>query len=213
MNTVQDFKENAIDPKALFRIGYGLYVVTARQGERDNGMIANAVMQVTNRPERVVVALNKESLTQEMIRATGEMNISCLASDAPYAVFERFGLQSGRTVSKFDGIEVERAANGIALYREHANAYLSLRVEETTDLGTHMLFLCSVTASAVLSDKQTMTYDDYHRYVKPKPTPRKTKGYVCRICGYVYEGEPLPPDFICPLCAHGAADFEPIPAE
>ena len=205
--------ENMKDPKALFRIGYGLYVVTARQGERDNGMIANAVMQVTNTPEKIVVALNKNSLTHDMIRATGEMNISCLANDAPYAVFEKFGLQSGKTVSKFEGEAVERAANGIVLYREHTNAFFSLHVEEMTDLGTHTMFLCSVTASAVLSDKATMTYDDYHKHVKPKPAAPKAKGYVCRICGYVYEGETLPPDFICPLCAHGAADFEPIAAD
>ena len=210
MNTVQDFDKNEMDPKALFRIGYGLYLVTARRGDRDNGMIANAVMQVTNDPQRIAVALNKESFTHDMICATGKLNVSCLAIDTPFSVFEHFGMKSGKTVSKFDGFPVQRAANGVLLCTEYANAYFSLEVEQTLDLGTHTMFLCRVVAASVLSDKPTLTYDEYHRSVKPKSPAKQTKGYVCRICGYVYEGDPLPDDFICPICKHGVADFEPI---
>ena len=199
------------DPKAQHRIGYGLYAVSAREGDRDNAMIANAVMQVTNTPERVAIALNKESFTHDMILRTGKMNVNCLSVDTPYSVFEHFGMQSGKTVSKFEGMTPARTASGLAIVTEHANAYFELLVESTADLGTHTMFVCSITESRVLSDAPTMTYADYHARVKPKPEANEgKKGWVCKICGYVYEGDPLPEDFVCPICRHGAADFEPL---
>lgn len=203
-------KTGEIDPKALFRIGYGLYVVSARENGQDNGMIANAVVQVTNSPNRIAVTLNKESLTAEMILHTGVMTVSCLTVNAPYAVFERFGLQSGRTVSKFEGFAARRTANGTQIPAEHINAFFSLSVEQTVDLDTHYMFICSLTEAQVLEDAPTMTYDYYYAQVKPKKQAAAKKGYICRICGYVFEGDPLPEDFICPLCKHGAADFEPL---
>lgn len=200
-----------IDPKSLFRIGYGLYVITAREGERDNGMIANALMQVTNTPDRVCVALNKNALTHDMAKRTGRMNVNCLTTDTPYSVFEHFGMQSGKTVSKFEGMTPVRTASGLAVIAEYANAYFELEVESYTDLGSHGMFVCRIVESRVLSDAPTMTYADYHAHVKPKPQVKEDKkGWVCKICGYVYEGDPLPEDFVCPICRHGAADFEPL---
>lgn len=199
-----------IDSKVMHRIGYGLYAISARENGRDNAMIANAVMQVTNTPERVCVALNKNSLTHDMILATGKMNVNCLSVNTPYSVFEHFGMQSGKTVSKFEGLTPARTESGLAILSDYANAYFELSVESTADLGTHTMFVCTVTESRVLSDAATMTYADYHANVKPKPEAKDKKGWVCKICGYVYEGDPLPADFVCPICRHGAADFEPL---
>ncbi len=200
--------QGTIDPTALFHIGYGLYVITAREGDKDNGMIGNAVMQVTQQPMRVAVAINKQSYTHGMIVRTGKMNINCLAENAPFSVFEHFGFQSGKDTDKFAAGVVRRTANGVAMLSDYANAVLSLTVDSYTDLGTHGLFLCSVSSAETLSQGDTMTYTYYQENVKPKP--QKKKGYICKICGYVYEGDTLPEDFICPLCKHGAVDFEPI---
>ncbi len=197
-----------IDPGALFSIGYGLYVITAKEGEKDNGMIGNAVMQVTQSPMRVAVAINKASYTHDMIVRTGKMNVNCLSEKTPFAVFQHFGFQSGKDTDKFKEGVALRSENGVAVLPEYANAVLSLTVESYTDLGTHGLFLCAVTEAKTLSSVPTMTYTYYQNNVKPKP--QKKKGYVCKICGYVYEGDPLPEDFICPLCKHGAEDFEPL---
>ena len=198
------------DFTALFRIGYGLYVVTANLDGRDNGLIVNTVTQVTDSPNRVAVTVNKKNYSHEIILKTGVMNVNCLSVKAPFAVFQNFGFRSGRDTDKFDGIEFSRGENGLAVLPAYANAYFGLKVERYVDLDTHGMFICAVTEAAVLSDDETMTYSYYHKNVKPKPQPKAKKGYVCKICGYVYEGEELPADFVCPLCKHGAADFEPL---
>ncbi len=195
---------------ALFKIGYGLYVVTSHDGKKDNGLIVNTVTQVTNTPNRIAVTINKENYSHHIIKQTGKLNINCLTTDAPFSVFEQFGFQSGRNVDKFQGAEVLRSDNGLVFLSRYINAFLSLKVENYVDLDTHGMFLCSVTEARVMNQAETMTYSYYQSNVKPKPQTDGKKGYVCKICGYVYEGEPLPEDFICPLCKHGAADFEKI---
>lgn len=196
--------------KALFNIGYGLYVVTSNDGKKDNGLIVNTVTQVTNTPNRVAVCINKENYSYHVIKQTGVMNVNCLSTDAPFKVFETFGFQSGRTVDKFANCEPLRSDNGLVFLPKYINAFMSLKVEQTIDLETHGMFICSVTEARVISDKETMTYTYYQENVKPKPQTEGKKGWVCKICGYIHEGEELPEDFICPLCKHGAADFEPI---
>ena len=203
-------RANKSDMTALFRIGYGLYVVTTNDGKRDNGLIVNTVSQVTNTPNRVAVCINKQNYSHHVIRQTGVMNVNCLSVDAPFSVFERFGFQSGRSVDKFEGLEVLRSDNGLVFLPKYINAFMSLKVESYVDLDTHGMFICTVTEARVLSDRDTMTYTYYQDNVKPKPQTEGKKGWVCKICGYVYEGEELPEDFVCPLCKHGAADFEPI---
>ena len=206
----QDATANKNDLSALFNIGYGLYVVTCHDGKKDNGLIVNTVTQVTNAPNRIAVTINKENYSHHVIRQTGMMNVNTLTVDAPFAVFEKFGFQSGRNVDKFADCTPIRSDNGLIFLPRHINSFLSLKVESYVDLDTHGMFVCSVTEARVLSDRETMTYTYYHENVKPKPQTEGKKGYVCKICGYVYEGDPLPEDFVCPLCKHGAADFEPI---
>ncbi len=201
---------NKNDLTALFKIGYGLYVVTTSDGERDNGLIVNTVSQVTNTPNRVAVCISKQNYSHHIAKQTGKMNVNCLSTDAPFSLFERFGFQSGRTVDKFKGMDVLRSDNGLIFLPDCINAFLSLKVEQYVDLDTHGMFVCSVTEARVLSDRESMTYAYYQQNVKPKPETEGKKGYVCKICGYVYEGDELPEDFVCPLCKHGAADFEPI---
>ena len=198
------------DLTALFNIGYGLYVVTSNDGKKDNGLIVNTVSQVTSTPNRIAVAINKQNYSCHVINQTGIMNVNCLSVEAPFSVFENYGFRSGRTVDKFEGEEVLRSDNGLVFLKQYINSFMSLKVEQTVDLGTHLMFICSVTEARVLSDKETMTYTYYQKNVKPKPQTEGKKGYVCKICGYVYEGDELPEDFVCPLCKHGAADFEPI---
>lgn len=201
---------NKNDLKALFNIGYGLYVVTCSDGKKDNGLIVNTVSQVTSTPNRIAVTINKDNYSHHVIKQSGTMNINCLSQDAPFSVFERFGFQSGRSVDKFEGEEVLRSDNGLVFLSKHINSFMSLKVEQYVDLGTHGMFICSVTESRVISSAETMTYTYYQKNVKPKPKTEGKKGFVCKICGYVYEGDELPEDFVCPLCKHGAADFEPI---
>ncbi len=206
----QDSTANKHDLTALFKIGYGLYVVTSHDGKKDNGLIVNTVTQVTNTPNRIAVTINKENYSHHVIKQTGKMNINCLTVEAPFAVFEKFGFQSGRNVDKFADCEPLRSDNGLIFLPRHINAFLSLKVEQYVDLDTHGMFICSVSEARVLSDRETMTYTYYQDHVKPKPQTDGKKGFVCKVCGYVYEGDELPEDFICPLCKHGAADFEPI---
>ncbi|MBQ9929615.1 MAG: flavin reductase [Oscillospiraceae bacterium] len=201
---------NKNDLSALFNIGYGLYVVTSNDGTKDNGLIVNTVTQVTSTPNRVAVTINKQNYSYHVIKQTGVMNVNCLDVSAPFSVFETFGFQSGRTADKFAGIEELRSDNGLRFLPRYINCFMSLKVESVVDLDTHGMFICSVTEARVMEDKPTMTYDYYHQNVKPKPQTEGKKGYVCKICGWVYEGDPLPEDIICPLCKHGAADFEPI---
>ena len=198
------------DLTALFKIGYGLYVVTTNDGKKDNGLIVNTVSQVTSSPNRVAVVINKQNYSHHVIRQSGVLNVNCLSVDAPFSVFENYGFRSGRTVDKFAGQEVLRSDNGLVFLSRYVNAFMSLKVEQYVDLDTHGMFICSITEARVLSDKETMTYTYYQQNVKPKPETAGKKGFVCKICGYVYEGDELPEDFVCPLCKHGAADFEPI---
>ena len=198
------------DPKAMFKIGYGLYVVTTRDNGKDNGLIVNTVTQVTSSPNMVAVTVNKQNYSQHIISKTREMNVNCLSVDAPFSVFEKFGFKSGRETDKFAGDNVVRSSNGLVFLQKYVNAFMSLKVVDTVDLPTHVMFICEVTEARVLSDKATMTYDYYQQNVKPKPETEGKKGYVCKVCGFVYEGDELPDDYVCPLCKHGAADFEPI---
>ncbi|MCI6928529.1 MAG: flavin reductase [Ruminococcus sp.] len=198
------------DLTALFNIGYGLYVVTSNDGKKDNGLIVNTVSQVTNSPNRIAVTINKDNYSHHVIKQTGKMNINCLSVDAPFSVFENFGFRSGRNVNKFEGSEPLRSDNGLAFLPRYINSFMSLKVEQYVDLDTHGMFICSITEARVISDVETMTYTYYQKNVKPRPQTEGKKGFVCKICGYIYEGDELPEDFICPLCKHGAADFEPI---
>ena len=198
------------DPTALFKIGYGLYVLTVKYGEKENGCIVNTVSQLTSNPLRVAVTVNKDNYTHEFIKNTGKMNVNCLSTDAPFGIFEWFGFVSGRDKDKMDGMSVSRSENGIAYLNFFINSFLSLEVESSVEFETHTMFICNVTESKVINNNESMTYAYYHANVKPKPQPKEKKGYVCKICGYVYEGEELPEDFVCPLCKHGAADFEKL---
>ena len=198
------------DLSALFNIGYGLYVVTSNDGKMDNGLIVNTVTQVTNTPNRIAVTINKENYSHHIIKQTGIMNVNCLSTDAPFSLFERFGFESGRNTDKFANEEPLRSDNGLAFLQRYINSFMSLKVVQYVDLDTHGMFICEITEARVLSDKETMTYTYYQENVKPKPQTEGKKGYVCKICGYIYEGDTLPEDFICPLCKHGAADFEEI---
>lgn len=198
------------DLTALFNIGYGLYVVTSNDGKKDNGLIVNTVTQVTNTPNRVAVTINKDNYSHHVIKQTGKMNVNCISQEAPFEVIQNFGFQSGRVADKFKNSEPLRSDNGLAFLPRYINSFMSLKVEQYVDLGTHGMFICSITESRVISDAETMTYTYYQENVKPKPQTDGKRGFVCKVCGYVYEGEELPEDFICPLCKHGAADFEPI---
>ena len=205
-----DTLANKNDLTALFRIGYGLYVVTSNDGKKDNGLIVNTVIQLTDTPNRVAVNINKANYSHHVIKQTGMLNVNCLSTEAPFSVFEQFGFQTGRSVDKFAGQTVHRSDNGLVFLDKYINAFMSLKVEDYVDLGTHGMFICSVTEARVMSNQDTMTYTYYQNNVKPKPETEGKKGFVCKVCGYIYEGDELPADFICPLCKHGAADFEPI---
>lgn len=202
-----------IDNNAMFKLSYGLYVLTARSGEKDNGCIINTAVQLTDSPKTLTIAVNKANFTEQMIRESGEFNLSVLTDAVPMSVISRFGFQSGRDCSKFEGC-VMRSANGIRYIPKYTNAYISCKVLEALDHGTHTLFVAEVTEAVVLDKSaESVTYERYLSEIKPKTAPvcsTVQKGYVCKICGYVYEGETLPADFVCPLCKHGAADFEPI---
>ena len=201
-----------IDSKALFNIGYGLYVVTTNDGKHDNGLIVNTVMQLTSNPVKVAVTVNKDNYSHGTMLQSGIMNVNCLTEEAPFKVFEAFGFVSGRDKDKFADCSPERSDNGLAVLPRYINSYMSLKLSEYVDLGTHGMFICDVTEAKVVSDKESMTYSYYHKNVKPKPKlekPTEEKRYLCKVCGYVHEGE-LTEDFVCPLCTHGAENFEEI---
>ncbi len=206
----QEETANKNDLTALFNIGYGLYVVTSNDGAKDNGLIVNTVSQVTNTPNRIAVCINKTNYSHHVIKQTGIMNVNCLSVDAPFDVFKRFGFQSGRTADKFEGMTKLYSDNGLVFLPNYINSFFSLKVEDYVDLDTHGMFICSVTESRVISKRDTMTYTYYQNNVKPKPEATGKKGYVCKVCGFVYEGDVLPDDYICPLCKHPASDFEPL---
>ena len=201
-------KANKKDYSALNNIGYGLYVVTCNDGKKDNGLIVNSICQVTSTPNRVAVTINKENYSHHVIKQSGKMNVNCLTTETPFSVFEKFGFVSGRNTDKFVDDELLRSDNGLVILPRYVNGILSLAVEDYIDLDTHGMFVCTVTEARVISDKPSLTYAYYHENVKPKPDTGK-KGWVCKICGYVHEGD-LPEDFICPLCKHPASDFEEI---
>lgn len=200
-----------MDYKALFNIGYGLYVLTAKDGDKNNGCIINTVMQITDTPLAIVVGVNKQNLTHDMIMKTKEFNISVLTQNTPFDVFKHFGYQSGKTIDKFrdykDKIEGE---NGIFYLSKYSNSYLYCKVMEVFEFGTHSLFKAEVIDAHVINNDETVTYTYYQTYIKPKPIQETKKGWRCNICGYIYEGEDLPSDFICPICKHGAKDFSKI---
>ena len=206
----QEETANKNDMTALFKLGYGLYVVTSNDGKKDNGLIVNTVSQVADNPTKIAVTINKANYSHHIIKQTGIMNVNCLTVDAPFKVFETFGFQSGRNVDKFADCTPLRSDNGLVFLPRYINAFMSLKVEQYVDLESHGMFICSIKEARTISDRETMTYAYYHQSVKPKPKTDGIKGHVCTICGYVYEGDPLPEDFVCPLCKHGAQDFEPI---
>ena len=208
MREIEEKNKPELDPKALFKIGYGLYVVTSNDGKNDNGLILNSVTQLTDTPLRVAVNINKMNYSHDVIKKSGVLNINCLNNEAPFSVFQNYGFRSGKDANKFEGEEVLRSENGLVVLSNYINAFISLKVDKYVDLGTHGMFICSVTESKIINNIETMTYSYYQN--NAKPDTEKKKGYVCKVCGYVYEGDTLPEDIVCPLCKHGAADFEEI---
>lgn len=207
---VEVTEETKIDNSTLYKIGYGLYVVTCNDGNKHNGQIVNTVSQVASNPNRIAVNINKANYSADVIKRTGIMNVCTLNEQAPFQIFQHFGFQSGRNVDKFSDYEhYDISSNGVPYLTKYANSYISLKVFDTVDLGSHWMFLCDITEAVVLNNIETMTYSYYQSDVKPKPETEK-KGWVCDICGYVYEGEDLPEDFICPLCKHPASDFSKL---
>lgn len=196
--------------RAMFCIGYGLYALTVNDGKKDNALIVNTVTQLTSTPNRVAVAVNKQNYSHDVMCDTGVMNINCLAENTPFSVFQQFGFQSGRNTDKFKGESLEHSENGLVILPKYSNAYISLQTDQYIDVDTHGLFICKVTDAKIINDTPTMTYTYYQKNVKPKPEKQEKKGYVCKICGYVYEGDTLPDDFVCPICKHGAVDFEEL---
>lgn len=202
-----------LEPSSFFKLSYGLFVLTAKSGDQDNGCIINTVLQVTDSPKRLLIAVNKANFTHDMILKTGTFNVSVLTEGAPFRLFQHFGFQSGRDTDKFAEFgHVKRSENGLLFVDKYTNAYFSCRVLSALDYGTHTVFVADVTQACVLGNEPSVTYDYYFKHIKPSPKPPEEhkKGFVCKICGYVYEGETLPPDFVCPICKHGAADFEPL---
>lgn len=205
--------DKAVDPNAMFKLSYGLFVLSARDGAKDNGCIVNTVIQLTDTPKRVAFAVNRANLTHDMLLKDGVFSISVLSQDVPFELFQHFGFQSGRDTDKFDGWAFsKRAENGTVYLTAFANAHISGTVVSTQDWGTHTLFVADVTEAKVLNRAPSVTYADYFDHIKPKPAPQlaQKKGWICKICGFVYEGEELPPDYVCPLCKHGPEDFEKI---
>ena len=199
-----------MDTKALFKIGYGLYVLTAND-EKDNGCIINTVMQVTSNPLQIAIAVNKRNYTTAMIQKTRKFNISVLSEKADFNIYKHFGYQSGKDVNKFENFsDTKRSPNGVLYITSGTNAYMSAYVQQEIDLGTHFLFIGQLVASENLSDDKSATYEYYQNNVKPKPETNNKKGWRCKICGYIYEGEELPADYVCPICKHGAVDFEKL---
>ena len=204
-----------MDNKALFKIGYGLYVLTTNYDNIDNGCIVNAVMQITSNPLRIAVTVNKGNYTHDLIKDSCVFNLSMLTTETPMYVFEHFGFQSGRTVNKFEKCPQEsRAVNHVLFIPKFTNAYIACRVVNSIDFGTHTMFIADVLDAEVLSDKPSLTYDYYQNNIKPKPKVEKStngkRRWECKVCGYIYEGDELPDDIECPLCKHGKEDFEEI---
>ena len=211
-DVVEHKPAEAVEPNAMFKLSYGLFILTAKDGDKDNGCIINTAAQLTANPNRISIAVNKGNFTHDMILKTGMFNVSVLSIEAPFDIFKYYGFQSGRDVDKFPGDGFPRSRNGLIYVEGCTNSFISGKVIETHDYGTHTLFVADVTEAQVISNVPSVTYAYYFDHIKPKPPKAAAKqtGWVCKICGYVYEGEDLPADFICPLCKHGAADFEKI---
>ena len=204
-----------MNTKALFQIPYGMYLLSVRENDFDNACIINTLSQVTDSPSRISVCVNKTTLTHDMLLRTGVLTVSMLAVNAPFTLFERFGFQSGKNTNKFQGFgSVIRSQNGLLRLTDHSNAFVCGKVCQSLDLGSHTVFIADLTDAGILSEAPTMTYTDYHTRVKPQRVSAETQtaGYRCRICGYVFEGDTLPEDFVCPICRHGADDFEQLEA-
>lgn len=203
-----------MNKKAMHNLSYGLFVLTTRIGEKDNGCIINTAAQVTSSPNRISITVNKDNLTHDMIRCSGAFNLSVLSEKAGFEIFRHFGFQSGRTADKFEGYTAcKRSANGLCYITGGTNAFFSARVEQTIDLGTHTMFIASVEDMEVLSADPSATYAYYQASIKPKPEQKGSQEktvWRCTVCGYVYEGGELPSDFVCPLCRHPASDFEKV---
>ena len=197
-----------MDKAAMYKLTYGLFVLTTKDGTKDNGCIINTVMQVTTTPNRVIIVVNKQNYTHDMVMKTKEFNVSCISEAADFNLFRHFGFQSGRDVDKTEGKSYPRAENGIIYIPEMTSAYISGKVIAETDLGTHTMFLADVTDAKVLSDAEAVSYSYYQKNIKPAPQSVKKTSWVCKVCGYVHEGEVLSDDFICPWCKHPASDFE-----
>ena len=201
-----------MNPQAMNLLSYGLYVLTAREGEKDNGCIVNVVQQVTDNPLQIVVTVNKKNFTHDMIIHTGQLNVSILTEQTPMKVFEHFGFQSGRAVDKFAHCEgVMRSENGLVYLPKYTNGYLSGKVKQMIDLGSHTMFITEITEAVKLTSEPSLTYGYYHAHIKTKPVAPQEKSekgrWVCQVCGFVYEGDEVPDDFVCPWCKHGKADF------
>lgn len=197
---------------AMHKLTYGLFVLTAKNGSKDNGCIINTVTQVTSEPNRISIAVNKLNYTHDMIAETGEFNVSVLTENSKFETYKHWGFQSGKNVDKLEEISFKRSENGLIYIADETNAYISAKVISSVDLGTHTLFIADVTAAEVLSDDNSATYDYYQKNIKTasKKSETKKKGFICTVCGYIYEGDTLPDDFICPWCKHPASDFKPI---
>ena len=199
-----------IEKAAAFKLSYGLFVLTARDGEKDNGCIVNTVFQVTDNPFKISVTVNKNNYTHDMIKKTGVFNVSVLTESVPFSVFQHYGFKSGRDTEKINSSTMPRSENGVVYLSAFTNAFMSAKVVEETDCGTHTMFIAEVTEAQTLSDERSVTYQYYFDNIKPKPQPQKKKGFVCQICGYVYEGDELPEVFVCPICKHSADAFKPL---
>lgn len=200
-----------MNPKALYQITYGLYWLSVRSYGQDNACIINTAVQVASDPLRITISVNKGNKTHDMIMDSGRFNVCALTTDTPFSLFQRFGMQSGRDVNKFVGFEdVQRADNGLLVLTRYTNAYFSAKLSRTVDLGSHTLFIAELEDAQVLSDQPACTYGYYQSDIKPKPQPKKKEGWVCSVCGHVYEGKELPEDYVCPLCRHGKEDFRPL---
>ena len=200
-----------MNPKALYQITYGLYWLPVRSYGQDNACIINTAVQVASDPLRITISVNKGNKTHDMIMDSGRFNVCALTTDTPFSLFQRFGMQSGRDVNKFVGFEdVQRADNGLLVLTRYTNAYFSAKLSRTVDLGSHTLFIAELEDAQVLSDQPACTYGYYQSDIKPKPQSKKKEGWVCSVCGHVYEGKELPEDYVCPLCRHGKEDFRPL---
>lgn len=205
-----------MDDKTMHKLSYGLFVLTAHEEGKDNGCIINTAIQVTSAPNRISIAVNKANVTHDMILRTNKFTVSVISEDADFELFKRFGFQSGKDVNKFEGFaDCKRGYNGINYITKGTNGFISAWVEQMIDLGTHTLFIAAVTDMEILSNVPSATYVYYQNNIKPKPQPAAAQGtgktsWRCTVCGYVYEGEELPADYICPLCKHPASDFEKI---